>query len=391
MKKVFCLLICLSLILSIGLMTVFADPASDTTGPDTEPAASTTPSDSPSSTDEPEPSETADPTESPDPSETTDPSESPAPSETTTPSESPAPSETTTPSESPAPSETVAPTPEPKAIFDDVPATGKWYSEPVRFVAENGYMAGVSATKFDPDAFVTRGMVTTILYSMDGKPSVTAPNKFKDVVAGKWYTTSVIWANYYGIVAGYEDGTFRPEQAVTRQDFAAILYKYSSVTKKNVTAAGNIDVFRDKSTISNYAVTPMKWAVGNELLSGMGNGILLPKGNATRAQLATIIKAYVTKLDNGQHTAPVNVPVNTPAPSVKPAPVTPLTPTTPSNDSGSTPRTTPTNTNSDIVYWVAGGSVYHSTNKCPALARSSNIKSGPLSQCPKTRPCKDCH
>ena len=342
MKKVFCLLICLSLILSIGLMTVFADPASDTTGPDTEPAASTTPSDSPSSTDEPEPSETADPTESPAPSETTD------------------------PSESPAPSETVAPTPEPKAIFDDVPATGKWYSEPVRFVAENGYMAGVSATKFDPDAFVTRGMVTTILYSMDGKPSVTAPNKFKDVAAGKWYTTSVIWANYYGIVAGYEDGTFRPEQAVTRQDFAAILYKYSSVTKKNVTATGNIDVFRDKSTISNYAVTPMKWAVGNGLLSGMGNGILLPKGNATRAQLATIIKAYVTKLDNGQHTAPVNVPVNTPAPSVKPAPVTPLTPTTPSSNSGTRTNVNdniPSSTNATTTYVLnTNTNKFHRTN-----------------------------
>lgn len=307
MKRVFCLLICLSLILSIGLVTVFADTTSDAAEPDTEPTASTTPS------------ESADPTESP------------------------APSETTAPSESPAPSETVAPTPEPKAIFEDVPATGKYYSEPVRFVAENGYMAGVSATKFAPDLTVTRGMVTTILYSMDGKPSVKAPNKFKDVAAGKWYTTSVIWANYYGIVAGYEDGTFRPERAVTRQEFAAILYKYSSVTKKNTTASGNIDVFGDKSTISKYAVTPMKWAVGNELLSGMGNGILLPKGNASRAQLATIIKAYVTKMDNGQHTAPVNVPVNTPAPSPSVKPVTPLAPTTPSSNSG-----TRTNVNTNV-------------------------------------------
>ena len=375
MRKLVCLLICLSLVLSIGLVTVFAD----TTYDNTETTASTTPS------------ETVDPSESPEPSETTDPTESPEPSETTEPSESPAPSETTEPSESPAPSESVTPTPEPKAIFEDVPATGTWYSEPVRFVAEHGYMAGVSATKFDPEAFVTRGMVTTILYSMDGKPSVTAPNKFKDVAAGKWYTTSVIWANHYGIVAGYEDGTFRPERAVTRQEFAAILYKYSSVTKKDTTASGSIDAFNDKASIANYAVTPMKWAVGNGLLSGMGNGILLPKGNATRAQLATIIKAYVTKLDNGQHTAPVNVPVTTPAPSPSVKPVTPLTPTNNTNNSGNVNRTTPSTTNTNVVYWVPNGKVYHSTNKCPALARSKNILSGPLSQCPKTRPCKDCH
>lgn len=373
MKKVVSLLICLSLILSIGLVVAFADTTSDDSEPNAEPTESVSPSEAPATGDE------------------TDPSESPAPSETTEPEESPAPSETTAPEESPAPSVPVTTTPEPKAIFEDVPATGTWYSEPVRFVAENGYMAGVSATLFAPDATVTRGMVTTILYSMDGKPSVTAPNKFKDVAAGKWYTTSVIWANYYGIVAGYEDGTFRPERAVTRQEFAAILYKYSSVTKKDVTANGNIDVFSDKSTIANYAVTPMKWAVGNGLLSGMGNNILLPKGNATRAQLATIIKAYVTKLDNGQHTAPVYVPVTTPTPSPSVQPVTPLTPTTPSNNSSNTNRSTPTTTNSDIVYWVAGGSVYHSTAKCPALARSKNILSGPLSQCPKTRPCKDCH
>ena len=371
MRKIVCLLICLSLVLSIGLMTVLADTSSDAAEPETEPTASVTPDESPASSKTPDPAETDDP------------------------SESPVPSETTTPSESPAPSETVVPTPEPKAIFEDVPATGKYYSEPVRFVAENGYMAGVSATKFAPDKTVTRGMVTTILYAMDGKPSVTAPNKFRDVATGKWYTTSVIWANYYGIVAGYEDGTFRPERPVTRQEFAAILYKYSSVTKKNTAATGNIDVFSDKSTIAKYAVTSMKWAVGHELLSGMGKNILLPKGNATRAQLATIIKAYVTKLDNGQHTAPVYVPVTTPkpSPSVKPtpAPVTPLAPARPANNSGTVTRTTPTTTNTNVVYWVPNGEVYHSTKNCRSLARSRNIKSGPLSQCPKKRPCKNCH
>ncbi len=369
MKKAVCLIVCLSLILSIGLMSVFADTSSDASETNTEPTASVTPDETPASP------------------------ETPAPAESDDPSEPPAPSETTTPSESPAPSETVTPSPEPEALFEDVPAAGKYYSEPVRFVAEKGYMTGVSATKFAPNATVTRGMVTTILYSMDGKPSVTAPNKFKDVAAGKWYTTSVIWASHYGIVAGYEDGSFRPNRAVTRQEFAAILYKYSSVTKKDITASGNIDVFKDRSTIAKYAVTPMKWAVGNELLSGMGNNILLPKGNATRGQLATIIKAYITKLDNGKHTAPVNVPVATPKPSVKPTPAhaAPITPARTSSSSAAVSRTAPAATNTAVVYWVPSGEVYHSTRNCRSLARSKTILSGPLSQCPKKRPCKNCH
>ena len=202
MKKAVCLIVCLSLILSIGLMSVFADTSSDASETNTEPTASVTPDETPASP------------------------ETPAPAESDDPSEPPAPSETTTPSESPAPSETVTPSPEPEALFEDVPAAGKYYSEPVRFVAEKGYMTGVSATKFAPNATVTRGMVTTILYSMDGKPSVTAPNKFKDVAAGKWYTTSVIWANYYGIVAGYEDGTLRPTGTTTRAEMAQIMMRY---------------------------------------------------------------------------------------------------------------------------------------------------------------------
>ena len=179
MKKVISLLICLTLILSIGLVAVFAEPNTDTADPSATPTESTTPSETV------DPTEPANPTDSPAPSETAQPTESPAPSETTTPSENPDPSETTKPTESPAPSETVEPTPEPKALFDDVPATGKWYSEPVRYVAEHGYMAGVSDKLFAPETPVTRAMVTTILYAMDGKPSVKAPNKFKDVEADK--------------------------------------------------------------------------------------------------------------------------------------------------------------------------------------------------------------
>ena len=380
MRKIVCLLICLSLVLSIGLMTVLADTSSDAAEPETEPTASVTPDESPASSKTPDPAETDDP------------------------SESPVPSETTTPSKSPAPSETVVPTPEPKAIFEDVPATGKYYSEPVRFVAENGYMAGVSATKFAPDKTVTRGMVTTILYAMDGKPSVTAPNKFRDVAAGKWYTTSVIWANYYGIVAGYEDGTFRPERPVTRQEFAAILYKYSSVTKKNTAATGNIDVFSDKSTIAKYAVTPMKWAVGHELLSGMGKNILLPKGNATRAQLATIIKAYVTKLDNGQHTAPVYVPVSTPkpSPSVKPtpAPVTPIKPTNTSSNTGTRTNVTnniPASTNATTTYVLNTNTKKFHYSSCGEVSKikASNKKVVTASRASIIsqgfQPCKKCN
>ena len=360
MKKVLSLLICLTLILSIGLVTAFADPTSD----DDEPSTTST--------------------------------ETVTPSETTEPTESTEPSETTNPSESPEPSETVEPTPEQEALFDDVPATGKWYSEPVRFVVENGYMVGISDKRFAPETPVTRGMVTTILYALDGKPSVKAPNKFRDVEADKWYTTPVIWANYYGIVAGYEDGSFRPNRAISRQELAAILYKYSSVTKKDVTSAGNVDTFKDKAEIASWALTQMKWAVGQGLLSGMGNNTLAPKGTATRAQLATIIKAFVTKLDNGQHTAPVDVPITTPTPvpsvkpSTTPAPVQPIQPTNNNSNSSNISRPTPTTNTTGTVYWTPNGKSYHSTPNCSTLKRSKTILSGPKSSCPKSDPCNVC-
>ena len=225
------------------------------------------------------------------------PSVSPSPS--TVPSPSPSPS----PSESPAPSESLAPTPSPAdpdiededvpeepVVFVDVPEE-KYYTEAVSYVAEQGYMEGTGDGQFSPNEKVTRGMIVQILYAQSGKPDVSAESSFRDLKEDKWYTDAVNWATENELVSGYTDGTFKADTVITRQQMVAILYKYAQLNGYDTSVRGVLSDYSDADEISSYAVDAMRWAVGNHLISGTGNG-LDPKGTATRGQIAVIMQAF---------------------------------------------------------------------------------------------------
>ena len=144
---------------------------------------------------------------------------------------------------------------------------------------------------FSPDAAVTRGTVAQILYAAEGKPEGTKSAGVKDVKEGAWYCDAVNWCVASKLAAGYTDGTFRPNDPVTRQQLAAMLYQYAAFSGKDTSASADLRRFSDSGDVSEYAVTAMKWAVAHRLISGTGRG-LEPKGTATRAQLAVILKAF---------------------------------------------------------------------------------------------------
>lgn len=231
---------------------------------------------------EPKPSESPKPSDTPKPSDSPKPSENPKPSEAVKPSESPAPSESTKPSESPKPVEPES--------FVDV-EEGSWYEDAVNYCASMGYMEGVGNNRFNPDDTVTRGTIAQILYAQSGKPAVDGKSDFTDVKEDKWYSDAVTWAAEEGVVAGYTDGTYKPDDPITRQQMVAILYKYAQLNGYDTTANGDLSKFKDADKLSKYAVTPMKWAVGHGVISGTDVG-LEPNATATRAQVAVILQAF---------------------------------------------------------------------------------------------------
>ncbi len=176
--------------------------------------------------------------------------------------------------------------------FTDV-SRNDWFYGDVSYVYENGIMDGVSAETFAPNATLTRGMIVTILYRMENKPAVTGASKFTDVDANEWYGAPVAWAAENGIVTGYSETTFGPNDPVTREQLAAILYRYAVYKGMSaVTLEQNPSRFTDADQISAYAVPAMNWAVGKGLING-ADGKLSPKASATRAQVAAIIHRYL--------------------------------------------------------------------------------------------------
>ena len=176
------------------------------------------------------------------------------------------------------------------AVYKDV-EKGSWYEAGVKFVTEQKIMTGTGDRMFSPDAAVTRGTVAQILYAAEGKPEVTKSAGMKDVKEGAWYCDAVNWCVASKLAAGYTDGTFRPNDPVTRQQLAAMLYQYAAFSGKDTSASADLRRFADSGDVSEYAVTAVKWAVAHRLISGTGRG-LEPKGTATRAQLAVILKAF---------------------------------------------------------------------------------------------------
>ena len=179
--------------------------------------------------------------------------------------------------------------PEPPSVlpFTDV-RESDWYCDSVRYVYGQGLMNGVTADRFGPDEPATRGMIVTILHRMEGSPEAPAP-AFPDVRADFYYAQPITWAASRGIVTGYEDGTFGPEDNITREQLAAILYRYARYKGWDTAASAALDRFPDVGKISPYAVEPFAWAVGEGLIAGMANGQLSPGGTATRAEIATIL------------------------------------------------------------------------------------------------------
>ena len=181
-----------------------------------------------------------------------------------------------------------------KLPFGDV-TVSDWFYDDVRYVYANGIMDGTSSDRFAPNAPLTRAMIVTILYRMDGSPAMSGASDFKDVDSNKWFAKAVAWAAANGIVNGYGSGLFGPTDPVTREQLAAILYRYTAYCKASTTMNGdNLASFTDLSTVSGYALESMNWAVGEKLLKG-ANSKLDPKANATRAQVAAIIHRYLER------------------------------------------------------------------------------------------------
>ncbi len=174
--------------------------------------------------------------------------------------------------------------------FNDV-SESEWFYEAVKYVYDKGMMNGVSDTSFAPYSNLTRGMIAQVLYNLEGKPAVSG-STYTDVAADQWYNDAVNWAAQKGIVTGYGDGTFGPMDNITREQMAAILYRYAQYKGYDVSAKGDLTAFTDGNTVSDWAKDAMSWAVGTALFNGKGDGILDPTTTATRAEVAKILMTY---------------------------------------------------------------------------------------------------
>lgn len=177
--------------------------------------------------------------------------------------------------------------------FNDIP--NSWYTEAVRYVYTHNMMAGTSGTTFVPTKSLTRAEVAQVLYNIEDQPEVNGTTSFADSAA-HWAKTPIAWAEQTGVVDGYEDGTFRPENAVTRQEFAQMMYNYAKYKGYDLTAQGDLAQFPDGDSVQEWAVPAMTWANGNALINGHDDGTLEPGGTTTRAQAASILMRFDQKL-----------------------------------------------------------------------------------------------
>ena len=176
-------------------------------------------------------------------------------------------------------------------LFIDV-APNAWYKDAVQYAYDNGLMTGVSATEFAPEATTTRAMIVSMLARLENVTSAESAG-FADVSDGDWYATAVNWAANVGVVNGYEDNTFRPNQPITREQLAAILMNYASYKGEDVSARADLSNYTDQP--SAWATETMQWAVAEGLISGVTADQLQPQGNATRAQVAAILERFLAQ------------------------------------------------------------------------------------------------
>ena len=177
--------------------------------------------------------------------------------------------------------------------FTDV--TNHWAYTAIKRVYTRGWMVGMDEKTFAPDQQLSRAMLAVILYAMAGEPAVTGESPFTDVPAGCWYTDAIVWAAQNGIVCGFGDGTFRPNEAVTRAQAAVMLYGYAAFTGADVTARADLSAYSDAGQIPAWAMDAMRWANARRLIVGRDSSHLVPDGNTTRAEMAAILSAYIGK------------------------------------------------------------------------------------------------
>ena len=178
--------------------------------------------------------------------------------------------------------------------FTDV-SEKDWFYNDAMFVYKNGLMLGTSKTLFSPHGTVTRGMMATILWRMEGSLAPKGENSFTDVEAGRWYADAITWTTENGIFAGYSKDKFGPDDPITREQLTAIFYRYADYKGYKLTVTENLDKFEDADKITDYAKMVMQWAVGNGLIKGKSENLLDPQGTATRAEIAAMLHRFVEK------------------------------------------------------------------------------------------------
>ena len=181
--------------------------------------------------------------------------------------------------------------------FKDV-SSNQWFYKYVMGIVDKGIMTGTSSDTFSPNSLVTRAQVAQTLYAMSGKPSVTKSSGFKDVPTGKWYSNAVSWAAGVGVVSGYPDKTFKPNQNITREQFATVLYSYArniETNNKGVNRQEDINYFWDDDNVASYALRAVKWAVAVGVMGSTmpSDNWLSPKDSLPRSQLATMLLSYI--------------------------------------------------------------------------------------------------
>lgn len=209
---------------------------------------------------------------------------------------SPTPTPTPTPSATPEPTPTpdTSPSPAPKHPFTDV-KQGIWYEEAVQYVFTKGLIKGTTATTFGPDVQITRGMIVTILHRMENEPKVNSASKFTDVKDGNYFCEAVKWATENKVVKGYGNGKFGPNDPITREQMAAILYRYAEYKSYDISQQADLSAYVDAGKLSSYAVTPMRWANATGLVKGITSNKLAPDGLTRRCEAATLFMRFSQK------------------------------------------------------------------------------------------------
>ena len=180
----------------------------------------------------------------------------------------------------------------PSAGFTDFDPNA-WYHESVDYAVANGLMKGMSPTTFEPNTATTRAMIVTMLWRLEGEPVVNAANPFDDVKDGAWYTDAIIWAADNGIVEGYGNGKFGPNDEITREQLATIMYRYAKYKGYDVSAAADLSGYTDADKIGSWALDAMKWANAEGLVKGRTPTTIVPQGKATRAETAAIFMRFI--------------------------------------------------------------------------------------------------